>query len=111
VKLTDPRVSTAQCPAGRKDALVFDEALKGFGLRVTPAGARTFIFQCRNGAKVRRTVLGASGELTTARAWKKALRGQVRDHRDPVAERRVAQAEASRRAADAMAAAAAATWA
>ncbi len=97
VDLTDRSVAAATCPAGRKDMLIFDEALPGFGLRVTAGGKRTFIFQYRVGAKVRRTVLGTFGaELTTAKARKKAeaLRGQVRDARDPVAERRAARVAA-----------------
>ncbi len=96
MKLTDRAVEAARCPEGRKDILIFDAALKGFGLRVTAAGKRVFIFQYRNGAKVRRTALGAWGtDLTATQARKKAegLRGQVRDRRDPVAERRAALAE------------------
>lgn len=109
--LTDRTVAAAACPPGRKDVLLFDDALAGFGLRVTKGGTRTFIFQYRVGAKVRRTVLGTFGaELTTAKARKKAegLRGQVRDARDPVAERRAAraatlEAEAAAKAAEAVA--------
>jgi integrase len=99
LKLSDVVVEGIVCPPGRKDALVFDEALPGFGLRVTAKGSRTFIFQYRAGAVIRRTVLGAWGkELTAAQARKKAesLRGQVRDARDPVAERRAARAELQR---------------
>lgn len=95
MKLTDRSVEDARCPAGRKDMLIFDDALKGFGLRVTAAGARVFIMQYRVGSRVRRASLGDWGtELTTAQARRKAetLRGQVRDKRDPVAERKEAQA-------------------
>ena len=97
MKLTDRTVAAACCPDGRKDVLIFDDALKGFGLRVTSGGKRVFLLQYRVGATVRRTPLGLWGtELTTAQARKKAeaLRGQVRDKRDPVAERRAAQAAA-----------------
>lgn len=95
--LTDRTVAAASCPPGRKDALVFDDRLKGFGVRITAAGTRSFIFQYRVGDKVRRTVLGTFGtELTTTKARSKAeaLRGKVRDKADPVAERRAAQASA-----------------
>ena len=97
MRLTDRTVAEARCPAGQKDAMLFDEALPGFALRVAAAGSRTFIFQYRIGPKVRRVVLGAWGrELTAAAARKKAeaLRGQVRDNRDPVAERKAARAAA-----------------
>lgn len=103
MRLTDKTVAEAECPPGRKDALVFDDALPGFGVRVTARGTRTFILQYRAGEraeKVRRVVLGTFGsELTTMQARRKAetLRGQVRDARDPVAERREAKAAAAKR--------------
>ena len=111
MRLTDKVVMEAECPSGKKDVLLFDEAMPGFGLRVSASGSRTFIFQYRQGPAVRRIPLGAWGkELTTAAARKRAeaLRGQVRDHRDPVAERRAAraaalEAEAARKAAEALA--------
>ncbi len=95
MKLTERTVETVLCPEGIKDVLLFDDALPGFGLRVTAAGRRVFIYQYRDGAKVRRTALGEWGsELTSAQARRKAeaLRGQVRDRRDPVAERKARQA-------------------
>jgi integrase len=98
MKLTDRTVEATRCPDGHKDALIFDDTLKGFGLRVTTGGKRVFIVQYRVGATVRRTPLGQWGtELTTAQARKKAeaLRGQVRDKRDPVSERKAAQAAAA----------------
>ena len=96
MKFTDRSIETVRCPDGRKDALLFDDVLKGFGLRVTTSGRRVFIFQYRVGQRVRRTVLGYWGsELTTAQARRKAeaLRGQVRDGRDPVSERKAAVVE------------------
>ena len=98
VRLTDRTWRRRTARPGKKDVLLFDEALPGFGLRVAASGSRTFIFQYRHGPKVRRIALGAWGkELTAAAARKKAeaLRGQVRDHRDPVAERRAARAAAA----------------
>ena len=95
MKLTDRTVEAARCPDGRKDVLIFDDALKGFGLRVTANGKRVFLIQYRVGQTVRRTPLGQWGaELTTAQARKKAeaLRGQVLDKRDPVAERKATRA-------------------
>ncbi|MDN3568961.1 tyrosine-type recombinase/integrase [Paeniroseomonas aquatica] len=113
LNLADRSVSAARCPEGRKDVLLFDDALPGFGLRVTSGGTRTFIFQYRVEAKVRRMVLGTFGaELTTAQARKKAesLRGQVRDARDPVAERRAVRIAAAKAEAAEKAARAAATY-
>jgi hypothetical protein len=83
VKLSEATVADAVCPPGRKDALIFDDALPGFGLRVTAGGKRIVIFQYPNGAKVRRTAIGEWGKKFTV-----AMTRQVRDRRDPVAERK-----------------------
>jgi hypothetical protein len=44
-ELNDRTVAALICPQGRKDVLVFDDALKGFGVRVSGAGPRIFLFQ------------------------------------------------------------------
>ena len=54
VKLTDRTVAALACPTGKKDVLLFDADLRGFGLRVTASGTRCFLFQYRAGHKVRR---------------------------------------------------------
>lgn len=117
VKLTDAVAAEATCPPDRKDVLLFDAELRGFALRVTKAGGKTFLLQYRVGGVSRRAVIGAWGsELTAAKARRKAeaLRGTVREHRDPVAERRRLlreQREAEARArAEAAAAAAASSF-
>src|SRR3546814_12852372 len=49
---------------GPKDAFLWDDALHGFGLKVTPSGAKSFIFQYRlggRGAKTRRWTIGNMG--------------------------------------------------
>jgi integrase len=93
-KLTDSTVADLMCPAGKKDILVFDDELPGFGVRVTAAGKRIFIFQYRELKAVRRMTLGIFGaELTTAKARSKAQsrKGQARDGKDPALEKRKAQ--------------------
>lgn len=113
MKLTDRTVEDAQCPEGRKDVLLFDDALKGFGLRVTAGGKRVFIFQYRVGSTVRRTSLGEWGaKFTSTQARKRAetLRGQVRERRDPVSEHKTKQAATLAAEAEARAAAASAAY-
>jgi len=110
-KLSDSLIAALVCPPGKKDVLFFDGDLPGFGVRVTAGGKRIFLFQYRAPTGVRRMVLGAFGtELTTKQARGKAqIRlGEVRDGRDPEAERRtkrtaevVAKAEAKVAAAEA----------
>lgn len=99
-KLTDDVVKGLRCPPGKKDALFFDKVLKGFGIRVMPdcdgRARKVFLVQYRAGEKVRREPLGEWGaELTTAQARRKAeaIRGAVRDRRDPVAERKAIAAD------------------
>ena len=109
MKLTDATVKDLRCPEGKKDALFFDDVLKGFGVRVMPDRAdgrarKVFLLQYRAGDKIRREPLGDWGaELTTAQARRKAeaLRGAVRDRRDPVGERKEKEAAARAAAADA----------
>ena len=100
MKLTDAAIAGLTCPEGKKDVMFFDDQLKGFGIRVVPNRAdgqvrKVFLIQYRADGKVRRETIGDWGsELTTAQARRRAeaLRGQVRDRRDPVAERKAAAA-------------------
>ena len=103
VRLTERVVESTQCPEGRKDLLLFDAALPGFGLRVSASGAKTFLVQYRGaGRTVRRIPLGRFGTLTPDEARKRAraLLGRVADGRDPVGEKR-AEAAATVEAASA----------
>jgi len=114
LKLTDAAIAGLLCPEGKKDVMFFDDQLKGFGIRVMPARAdgrprKVFLVQYRADGKVQRETLGDWGtELTTAQARRRAeaLRGQVRDRRDPVAERKAAAAARRVAAAEARLAAA-----
>jgi len=78
--------------AGAKDIYVWDSALKGFGLKVTPSGRKTYLVQYRLGGRkgrTRRVTLGTHGTLTaeTARALAKTALGQVSFGHDPNAEK------------------------
>ena len=54
---------------GKSERIVFDDDIKGFGLRVREGGSQTWIYQYRIGSKQRRMVLGSatSVPLTIAR--------------------------------------------
>lgn len=101
MKLGKRAIDGLTCPPDRRDRLVFDEDLAGFGLRVTRDGSKTFLFQYRRGQAVRRLRLGRYGDLTPAKARKLAegLRGRVANGEDPAATRAAelaAEAEATR---------------
>ena len=101
-KLTKAEIDRLACPDGRRDVLVFDEELPGFGIRLTSAGNKIFIFQYQRLGAVRRLVLGRYGEITPAAARKLATtaRGAVTGGADPVAQRQAAlEAEAEAAAA------------
>jgi integrase len=72
-----------------------DGALKGFGVRVKPSGAKSYFVQYRNSeGRTRRLVLGRVGELTPDQARELASDRlkQVRLGGDPSAERHAARA-------------------
>lgn len=67
-KLTIKAVDTFQPPASGQ-AFLWDGELKGFGVRVTKTGAKTFILQYRNATgKSRRINIGRHGIMTLERA-------------------------------------------
>lgn len=61
--------------AGSKDTFLWDDKLAGFGVKVTPAGKKVYLFQYRiggRGSPVRRFTIGAHGNLTPDSARKQA---------------------------------------
>jgi integrase len=76
------------------DQFVWDDALPGFGLKVTPSGRKVYVMQYRvaglgRRAFARRVTLGEHGTLTPDEARKLARRelGRVAQGSDPAAER------------------------
>jgi integrase len=67
-----------------------DDTLKGFGVRVTAAGSKSFILEKLIKRKVRRVTLGRCNEISveTARRLAQKMLGQIADGRDPLAERK-----------------------
>jgi integrase len=98
MKLTQPTVNSLVLPAGKSDAIYFDDDVPGLGLRLRSGGKRSWIFQYAIGAKQRRMTLGTAPALTLAVARKTAttLLSRVRLGEDPAASKR----EGQRRAAD-----------
>jgi len=69
---------------------VWDGQLRGFGLRITPSGTKTFIVFYRIGGKQKILALGKYGILTVDQARKMAreILVEVTKGNDPVAERK-----------------------
>lgn len=69
----------------------YDDKLKGFGLRITSGGAKTFFIEKLVKRKLRRIKIGRYGELTAEQARTQAtvLLGKIALGIDPLAEKRV----------------------
>lgn len=73
--------------------IVRDVELKGFALRVTPGGAKTFVVEKRIGGKVRRIKVARYPEKTCEQARLEAqqMLGQIAGGGDPIKKKRHAQ--------------------
>jgi len=71
-----------------KDYCVWDDELKGFGVRVSPKGALTFMVQYRAGGRQRRVKVGRYGPLAAdeARLRARELLGDVAKGKNPAEE-------------------------
>ncbi len=105
-KITKRTVDAAS--AGERDQFLWDDEVRGFGLKVTPAGGKVYVFQyrlARPGEAERtaaaRWTIGRHGKLTPDQARKEAKRlaalvEQGIDPRELEAEKHAAKDEADR---------------
>jgi integrase len=100
LKLTQRRIDDLECPAGKKDALVFDDEQRGLGVRVTKGGGKTYLAQYTIVGSKCRIPLGSCSaiSLAAAREAVRAMLGDVAKGRDPAAERKRAVREAKDKA-------------
>jgi integrase len=84
-------------PPKKGNQVTYDTDLKGFGLRVTAAGARAFVLNYRVGGQERRLTIGSYPEWSAAAARKEAegLKRQIDLGADPMAQRREERAAAT----------------
>ncbi len=89
-KITKRQVDSIQPEA--KDIFLWDTDIRGFGLKVTPTGTKTYLFQYRMGGRghpTRRYTIGPHGPLTPDEARNMALelRAKIAKGIDPGRER------------------------
>ena len=90
MKLTQRRIEILQCPAGKKDILVFDDEQTGLGVRVTAGGGKSYLAQYRHVGEKRRLPLGSCSaiSLADARNAARAIMGDVAKGLDPASDRK-----------------------
>lgn len=91
-KLTKERIEKFTCPSGRKQAVLWCSELRGFGVRATDKGVKTYILQFRvkGTGQERQRSLGRYNDVTLydARAEAEALKNAMRKGVDPAREER-----------------------
>ena len=90
MRLTDKNVHALPGPPpGRPHVIHYDEELKGFGLRCTHAGARSFILNFYVNGTERRITIGSAGSMkaATARDEAKKLKAEAALGHDPMQAR------------------------
>jgi integrase len=94
-KLTKRTIDALPCPADR-DTIWWDDDLKGFGLKITPADRRTFLVQYRPAGdrrNPRKYTIGEYGSVTPYQARVEAQRvlAERAAGRDPQAEKQASK--------------------
>lgn len=101
---TADRISAFQCPQGKPQVIFWDAKTPGLGLRVTQAGAKSFIFETRLHRKTIRSTIGDPRTWTIKEAQAEATRLKAMTDQgiDPraMAKEKQAAAEAQRREAE-----------
>ena len=90
-RLTDQAVRSLRPDSGQVD--YWDVNPKNFGVRVSPAGRKTFIVRYRNAGRYRRMSLGVypTVSLTDARRHARQVLGEVANNDDPAQVRQDAR--------------------
>lgn len=85
VKFTARRIGAIKCPPGKVQAFLWDADQSGLGLRVTPAGKPSYIFQSEYQGRTLRMTIGSPQDWSIPKAQEKAreLQRQIDEGRDP----------------------------
>jgi integrase len=97
MKFAQKTLATIELPAGKREVILFDDDLPGFGLRIRAGGARTWVYQFKIGNQHRRLTLGSATALPLVQARRTAseLHAMVRLGRDPAGEKAEGRARAA----------------
>ena len=85
IAFTAPRIAGFKCPDGKAQAFLWDATDKGLGLRVTPAGKPSYVFQSVYQGRTLRVTIGSPDNWTIPDAQRKAreLQRHIDEGRDP----------------------------
>jgi len=85
ISFTAGRVAGFKCPADKAQAFLWDLTAQGLGLRVTPAGKPSYVFQSEFQGKTIRTTIGSpeAWPIPEAQAKARELQRQIDEGRDP----------------------------
>ncbi len=83
---TEAAVKRIALPAGKRQLVVFDTEIRGFGVRVVEGGTKSYVLDYRIAGKQRRLTIGRIGEWTLSAARDRAaeLRREIDKGRDPL---------------------------
>ena len=97
MKLTATNVRTLSVPRGRTEAVFFDDDVKGFGVRVKPSGARSYVMCWKVDGIHWRVTIGSVSDTDFGKAKNRAkdIKADVRRGEDPAAEIMTAKLETS----------------
>ena len=74
VRFTKARVDNHECPPGKSQAFLWDASTPGLGLRATPGGRKSYIFQDRLHGRSVRTTIGLADTWDLDKAQEEAKR-------------------------------------
>jgi integrase len=96
MRFTTANVRALALPAGKSEAIFWDDDIPGLGVRLREGGSRNFVFQYKLGDKNRRMSLGAvtAVDAGKVRATASDLYHEVKKGKDPQGEKVKAKIEA-----------------
>jgi integrase len=97
MRLTSQAVGKLELPQGRSEAIHFDDAFPGFGIRLRAGGSANWVFQYTIGDRQRRMTLGSAKvvDAATARANAAKLHARVKLGEDPAGTKAADRARAN----------------